>query len=351
MSPLLPIRCLPLAEWPAADREAWNEAVRSADLLDTPRLLAHMPKDKQRDLRTAYGRWLGFLGDALRAHTGLSGLDLVTEDTLLAFIKVLKASLAPHSVAAYITYLERAARAMPTDRDLTFLSYAATNLRRVARPAKDKRQRLKPTQELYELGIALMEAAEERPNPIKAAARFRDGMMIALLAARPVRLSNLASIDINRHLERHGEDYWLVFPSEEVKNRRHLEFPLPRSLTESMETYLSRYRPPLMASTGRANHGPHDGLWVSASGSKLSSHRIYNRIRDRTRERFGHSINPHLFRDAAATSVAIEDPVHVGIVAAILGHSTFRTAEQYYNQATSLEAARKYQATVRAYRA
>ena len=57
------------------------------------------------------------------------------------------------------------------------------------------------------------------------------------------------------------------------------------------------------------------------------------------------------FRDAAATSVAIEDPVHVGIVAAILGHSTFGTAEQYYNQATSLEAARKYQATVRAYRA
>ena len=234
MSPLLPIRCLPLAEWPAADREAWNEAVRSADLLDTSRLLAHMPKDKQRYLRTAYGRWLGFLGDALHAHTGLSGLGLVTEDTLLAFIKVLKASLAPHSVAAYITYLERAARAMPTDRDLTFLSYAATNLRRVARPAKDKRQRLKPTQELYELGIALMEAAEERPNPIKAAAMFRDGIMIALLAARPVRLSNLASIDINRHLERHGEDYWLVFPTEEVKNRRHLEFPLPRSLTESI---------------------------------------------------------------------------------------------------------------------
>ena len=142
-----------------------------------------------------------------------------------------------------------------------------------------------------------------------------------------------------------------MFPSEEVKNRRHLEFPLPRSLTESMETYLSRYRPPLMASTGRANHGPHDGFWVSASGSKLSSHQIYNRICDRTRERFGHSINPHLFRDAAATSVAIEDPVHIGIVAAILGHSTFRTAEKYYNQATSLEAARKYQVTVRAYRA
>ena len=155
----------------------------------------------------------------------------MTRETLSGFIDLLKTFLAPHSVAAYITYLERAARAMPTDHDLSFLRHAATNLRRLARPAKDKRQRLKPTQELYQLGFELMKSSEERPNPIKAAAMFRDGLMIALLAARPVRLSNLASIDIHRHLERHGEDYWLVFPSEEVKSRRHLEFPLPKSLT------------------------------------------------------------------------------------------------------------------------
>ncbi len=62
MSPKLPIRCLPLAEWPAADHEAWIKAVRSTDLLDTTRLLAYIPKDKQGDLLTAYGRWLVFLG-------------------------------------------------------------------------------------------------------------------------------------------------------------------------------------------------------------------------------------------------------------------------------------------------
>jgi len=148
MSAKLPIRCLPLAEWPGADREAWKEAVRSVDLLDTPGPLANLPKDKQRVLQTAYGRWLGFLGDALPAHNGLSGLDLVTKNALLAFIKVLKASLVPHTVAGYITDLDRVARTMQTDRDLAFVSHAATHLRRGARPAKDKRQRPKPTQEL-----------------------------------------------------------------------------------------------------------------------------------------------------------------------------------------------------------
>src|SRR6516164_6674257 len=38
-----------------------------------------------------------------------------------------------------------------------------------------------------------------------------------------------------------------------------------------------------------------------------------------TRARFGHVISPHLFRDAAAASVAIEDPEHVHVTKSILG--------------------------------
>ena len=45
-------------------------------------------------------------------------------------------------------------------------------------------------------------------------------------------------------------------------------------------------------------------------------------ILTRTSERFGRSINPHLFRDCAATS--------------------FATAEKYYNQAPMLSAVRTY---------
>jgi integrase len=77
---------------------------------------------------------------------------------------------------------------------------------------------------------------------------------------------------------------------------------------------------------------------------------MHRRICERTRERFGRPINPHLFRDAAATSIAIEDPEHVGIVVAILGHSTIKTSERYYNQATGIDAARHYQNVIAAYR-
>jgi hypothetical protein len=55
---------------------------------------------------------------------------------------------------------------------------------------------------------------------------------------------------------------------------------------------------------------------------------------------------PHLFRDGAATAIAIVDPEHVGTIASVLGHSTLATSERHYNQARGLEAGRRYHGTI-----
>lgn len=70
---------------------------------------------------------------------------------------------------------------------------------------------------------------------------------------------------------------------------------------------------------------------------------IYGRIVALTRAKFGHAVTPHLFRDSAATSVATEDPEHVYITKSILGHSSLKTSQRYYNHARSLEAVRRHQ--------
>ena len=70
---------------------------------------------------------------------------------------------------------------------------------------------------------------------------------------------------------------------------------------------------------------------------------IYDRIVARTREGLGQPINPHLFRDCAATSVAIDDPAHIGIASRLLGHRSGSTVERYYNQARGVEASRLMQ--------
>ena len=69
---------------------------------------------------------------------------------------------------------------------------------------------------------------------------------------------------------------------------------------------------------------------------------IYDRVRARTKDQFGVAINPHLFRDAAATTMAIADPANVRLAAPLLGHRTFTTTERYYRQARALDAHRAF---------
>jgi integrase/recombinase XerD len=53
-----------------------------------------------------------------------------------------------------------------------------------------------------------------------------------------------------------------------------------------------------------------------------------------------------LFRNCAATSIAVEQPEHVHIIKSVLGHTNLRTGERYYNHAGSLEAFRTLQTHV-----
>ena len=76
---------------------------------------------------------------------------------------------------------------------------------------------------------------------------------------------------------------------------------------------------------------------------------LANRIRKHTKEAFGASLPPHWFRDAAATSIAVEDPRHVGDAHHILGN-TLAMTEKHYNQARSLEASRRHHAMLAALR-
>ena len=87
-------------------------------------------------------------------------------------------------------------------------------------------------------------------------------------------------------------------------------------------------------------------LWISRHGLPMSRETIYGSIRARTLEGLGRAINPHLFRDCVATSIAIEDPRHVNIASRLLGHREISTAEQHYNLARSVEASRLLQNVV-----
>jgi integrase len=179
-------------------------------------------------------------------------------------------------------------------------------------------------------------------SKLDAAIAYRDGLTIAFLALIPLRRRNLADLVLGHTLLCERSSWTVVFGEDDTKTRAVFEVPLSDVLAAALEAYLSLHRPILEARVGRWARPIDGALWVSKDGSPMTQMALYDRIRARTKEYFGVAINPHLFRDAAATTLAIADPAHIRIAAPLLGHRTFVTTERHYRQARALEAHRSY---------
>jgi site-specific recombinase XerD len=106
----------------------------------------------------------------------------------------------------------------------------------------------------------------------------------------------------------------------------------------------------LCSRTGRWARDAEKALWISCDGSRMTKRGIYERVVRVTTEAFGVAINPHLFSDIAATTIAYADPERFRIAAQLLGHRRFATTEKYYLQASVAAANRRRQASLLAIR-
>jgi len=289
-------------------------------------------------LENAYGRWLGFL-----ARTAPHGLHeavgaRVTRERIMAFARHLAETNIASSVAGQLRLVRGALRLLAPDQDW---AWPLTIAKRIEARAerRPKRHRLRTSEELYALGLQLIqesEAALEESGRVtkNAALTYRDGLIIALLAVAPIRRRNLASLTLGQHVQRIGEVWTVVLKASETKTGRALEYALPERLGRALERYLERFRPVLFGSA------QHQGLWASAKGVPLTGNAIYDAVCRRTRTAFGEPVNLHLFRDAAATFWALKDPTRVRAVSELLGHEP-RITERHYNQASGISAGRK----------
>jgi site-specific recombinase XerD len=344
-------RCIAPCDWPEPDRRAWENCLTPGDLLEAGGVGASWAPHTRAKIAKGYGRWLTWLSTKNLLDPTMAPGHRVDRQRVSEYMAELNSLNAPYTVVARVQELYLALAALAPDQDWTWIRRIERRLRRTARSVRNKRKRLVSSEQLFSLGLELMAQAESGTGgtPLQRAVRYRDGLMISLLAARPLRRRNFCSIEIGRHLICEGGTYWLRFGADETKTRLPIEAPVPQALTQKLERYLAHFRPLLAQRNGRWNRGARAqnrqacALWVSEDGSAMTEMAFYFRIREATRAKFGHEINPHLFRDSAATSIAVEDPESVHITRNILGHGTLRTSEQHYNHAQSLEASRRYQ--------
>ena len=336
--------CLKLDDWPATDRELWLAAITPSDpFAESGGTRARHRLRSNKKVVQNYGRWLTFLAGQGLLDRHVQPADRITLETVKAYVVEMETlQNRKYTILGRLQDLGVIANAIAPDRDWMFINKLASWVRGKREAPRDKRSRLVGSNELYGLGLSLMAQAATESTPRLAAMAFRDGLMIALLALRPLRRGNFINLTIGEYLVRTGAGWTIILPGAVTKNHAELTFPWPEQLLGPLETYLAVHRPILakLASRWKAPIG--DRLWVSSHGSPMTEMAFYDRITKLTAKAFGKSLNPHLFRDAVATTTAIHDPSHVRLVAALLCHRSFATAERYYQQAQSLEAHRMF---------
>lgn len=342
-------RCLPIAEWPEPDRAAWQVALQAPDAFNPLVGNATGWKVSTRKLVVnGYGRWLGWLQQNGALDHSVLPAERATRDHVRLYVAALKAAgLADYSVTARVAQLGDALRALAPEGDWKWIGRGAARIGSSAVPVRDVTSRMRPPEEILELGLDLMEAAESDRfrTDRERATLYRDGLVLGLLVMRPMRVQNIAGLVIGRTLERRGERWWLSFREGEMKGVEAFEAPWPDLLTPLLARYLKVHRPELLKCATRPKRNDSD-LWISRRGGRMTVGAVTFQVIDRTRAEFGEGINPHTFRHIAATTIASVTPDNVTDIASVLGHTSLDVSEKHYTKARTVLAGRAYQETI-----
>jgi len=181
--------------------------------------------------------------------------------------------------------------------------------------------------------------ANRKTKPYRAAVTAQLAIAILILIRAPIRMQNLASIQVGLNLVKPGgleAPYMLVFPDYDVKNGVPLEFAFDATTTATIDEYIHQHRPQLMQGFN------HDYLFAAgAQGPKLTR-TLSEQISERLWKELGLEITPHQFRHAAAYIMLKADPGNYELVRRVLGHRNIATTRNFYIGLETLEATRLF---------
>ena len=159
---------------------------------------------------------------------------------------------------------------------------------------------------------------------------------IAILQAVPIRIQNLASLDLEEHLVERGNRVYVLIPGEEVKNGRPYQLELPGEVADLIAWYCMDYRDLLV-------EAPTTALFPGEQGGPKKPSTLGVQITKRVQTYLGLPVNPHLFRHIAAKLYLDRRPGEYALVSRLLNHKSVATTMRAYTGTESVSAARHYQ--------
>jgi len=358
------VRSLPFTEWSEADRRGWEAACRPGQRLTRGGAASHLVPVTQADLANRYGLYLDFLDRSGQLDLTAEPGTLVTPNGIAGFIRELQDRVSSVTVSRTIYKVRRAAECIAPGRNFAWLAEIGKDLALLERP-KDKFDRVVLTERLLEAALVRFWKVDSdtETRPLARAFAARNVLMVALLAACPIRLKNFAGLEIGGSFRKIGKTWWIFL--KKTKSRRPDHRPVPSFLTGTIERYLDFYRPILLDNrVGDERRGKGQwsrrqksmsvcpaettcALWISRLSGALSYGAVERVITETTYQLIGVAISPHLFRVAAATTAALHAGQSPHLGSALLQHSDERITNECYNRANSLSVAQEFAALIR----
>lgn len=255
----MPLISLKFDVWPDADRALWHRITTQGCPLDDQGAGANWAAETKRVIARDYGYWLSFVLALEPAAGNERPTARVTPERIRQYCQSMGDVCALTRVSR-VARLQNVVRAADPAHDWEWLSGMRRALEKSARrngPVRKKHGRI------IDAGISLLQKAhtdDGRRIAIRAK-DFRDGLMLALLAARPLRLKNFTALRLGLHLRSTSNGYLIDIPGNETKTGSPIETFVPERLCPWFALYLETYRPVLLKD--RLS----DYLWVHPNGA------------------------------------------------------------------------------------
>lgn len=227
---------------------------------------------------------------------------------------------------------------------LTQLSFRLA-VKRQGMTAKN-RERLRPlddpqkVQAFLDLSYRIRrEMGQKRGSPRHKAVLAQIAIAILLLQTAPIRIKNLAQIDIRKHLISRGDRLYLVFDGPEVKNNEPIDFELPQNVVEMLSWYIREHRSILIKE-------PSDALFPGQKHAAKTQGLLGEQISKTVFKYTGMTFNPHLFRHAGGKLFLDIRPGEYEVVRRVLGHKSIDTTTKFYAGAETRSAGQHFASTI-----
>ncbi|MGM0743564.1 MAG: tyrosine-type recombinase/integrase [Pseudomonadota bacterium] len=346
----------PLNQYPKslqADLKLYMDRLRHADIMDDEGPDKPLRDISLRNIEAHVRQFLdaaclsGFerddfqsLADIVKPETVKAGADQIRKrqgGKLTATVRNILATL--QAIAKY--------HVKPKDKTVQIIRSAKTKVGEVQIGMTDKNmERLaqfedpKNVARLLTLPDKLMHSAKVNPDARRAPLRAMQAVAIGILLACPLRIKNLAMLDIEhsltvRHVGRRKR-FMMRVSAEDVKNNNSMDFDLGEQHSALLETYLSQFR-------RRVSDHPGSFLFPKKSGGgHRTPDNLGKEISALIYRETGLVMNAHLFRHLAGMLLLNNNPGEFETVRRILGHKQLNTTTSFYARFSTKAAVARY---------